>query len=113
MAERMRVTSFIGEVTLLNVPARARAPSLGSPRDSTWEDGTILLQINRYPCEGIDGPLWLHRVDRVFRLQTRIQPRRPGSPGGPQAPEIPVRSVPARHRDEIRKRPKAQGVRVP
>src|SRR4051794_25999123 len=37
----------------------------------------------------------------------------PGSPCGSQPPEIPGKSDPAGHSDEIRKRRKAQGVRVP
>jgi len=50
----------------------------------------------------------------VIRLQTRSQPRRPGRPCWPQAPpEIPGESGPARNSDEIRKRRKAQEMRVP
>src|SRR5262249_61198261 len=52
-------------------------------------------------------------VGCAFRLQTRIQPRGPGCPCWPQAPEIPGESGSARNSDEIRKRRKAQEMRVP
>src|SRR5262245_14821347 len=56
MAERMRVTSFIGGVARPGAPAGARAPPLGSPHDSIREHGTVRLQVNRPGCERIDGP---------------------------------------------------------
>jgi hypothetical protein len=53
------------------------------------------------------------RVGCAVRPQTRSQPRGPGRPCWPQAPEIPGESGPARNSDEIRKRRKAQELRVP
>src|SRR5262249_10919296 len=54
MAERMRVTSFIAEVAQPTVPARARAPSLESPRGPFQGRGSVPLEFNRLAGEGID-----------------------------------------------------------
>jgi hypothetical protein len=55
MAERRRVTSFIGEVAQPTVPARARAPWLESPRGPFQGRGSVLLQLTRPAFEGIDA----------------------------------------------------------